>query len=55
MQWNNQKNAGFSQSEPWIALNANYDKINVEKDLAESEDSIYRFYQKLIELEKQMM
>lgn len=51
MQWNNQKNAGFSQSEPWIALNANYDKINVEKDLA-SEDSVYRFYQKLIELRK---
>ena len=51
MQWNSKQNAGFSNAEPWIEVNPNYKEINVEKDL-ENKDSIYRFYQKAINLRK---
>ena len=51
MQWNSKQNAGFSNAEPWIEVNPNYKEINVEKDL-ENKDSIYRFYQKAIDLRK---
>ncbi len=51
MQWNDQLNAGFSQSTPWIDLNPNYEEINVEKALKE-DDSIFYYYQKLIEIRK---
>ncbi|BDR57062.1 glycoside hydrolase family 13 protein [Xylocopilactobacillus apis] len=49
MQWNNEKNAGFSTANPWIKINNNYDKINVNETLRD-EDSIYSFYQKLIKI-----
>lgn len=49
MQWNEDKNAGFSNGKPWIEVNPNYRKINAKKDLQDS-DSIYRFYQKLLKL-----
>lgn len=51
MQWNSKQNAGFSNAESWIEVNPNYKEINVEKDL-ENKDSIYRFYQKAIDLRK---
>lgn len=31
MQWNDDKNAGFSDGRPWLATNSNYVDINVEK------------------------
>lgn len=49
MQWNDQKNSGFSDAKPWIEVNQNYETINVEKDI-KSSDSIWRYYQKLISL-----
>ena len=49
MQWNDQPNAGFTQGKPWLALNPNYKKINVEAALADP-DSIFYTYQKLIKL-----
>lgn len=51
VQWNNYAFAGFSTVEPWIAVNDNYEKINVEQALADS-DSIFYTYQKLIALRK---
>lgn len=51
VQWNNHAFAGFSTVEPWIAVNDNYEKINVEQALADS-DSIFYTYQKLIALRK---
>lgn len=49
MQWNDDKNAGFSDGRPWLATNSNYVDINVEKALADP-DSIFYTYQKLIKL-----
>ena len=49
MQWNNTKNAGFSNGDPWIEVNSNYPQINVEDALNDNE-SIYHFYQKLLKL-----
>lgn len=51
VQWNNHAFAGFSMVEPWIAVNDNYEKINVEQALADP-DSIFYTYQKLIALRK---
>ncbi len=51
VQWNNHAFAGFSTVEPWIAVNDNYEKINVEQALADP-DSIFYTYQKLIALRK---
>lgn len=52
MQWNNHRYAGFSNVEPWIAVNENYHDINVENNLKDS-DSVFYYYQKLIKLRKQ--
>ena len=52
MQWSNDKNAGFSENEPWISVPAQYETINVETEI-EDEDSIYSFYKKLITLRKE--
>ena len=52
VQWNNHAFAGFSTVEPWIAVNDNYENINVEQALADP-DSIFYTYQKLIALRKE--
>ncbi len=52
MQWDNSHSAGFTQSEPWYAVNPNYNEINANKAL-ENEHSIFYYYQKLIALRKQ--
>ena len=49
MQWNSEKNAGFSTGTPWIPVNPNYTDINAEKALADP-DSVFYYYQKLIRL-----
>lgn len=46
MQWNNEKNAGFTKGNPWLALNPNYSTINVIKD-QENENSVYNYYKKI--------
>ena len=51
MQWSSHKNGGFTDGNPWIAVNPNYRDINVENELSD-EDSILHFYKKLIELRK---
>lgn len=52
MQWSNAKTAGFSTGHPWLAINPNYEKINVDAAL-EDENSIFYTYQKLIALRKE--
>ena len=52
MQWNDEVNAGFSETTPWLSVINNYETINVEKNLAD-ENSIYYHYKKLIQLRKQ--
>jgi len=52
MQWNDEKNAGFTTGSPWLKVNQNYKKINVKKALS-YENSIFYYYQKLIELRKE--
>lgn len=49
MQWNDQKNAGFSSGKPWLQVNANYQQINAAAALADP-NSIFYFYQQLIKL-----
>ena len=52
MQWNGTVNAGFNAgAKPWQCVNPAYREINAEKDLA-SDRSVYRFYQKLLEIKK---
>lgn len=53
MQWSADKNAGFSQTEPWIEVQKNYGTINVETEEKDA-DSILNFYKKLIRLRKEM-
>lgn len=53
MQWKGSMNAGFSLATPWLALNSNYHRINVENDL-EDQDSIFYHYQKLIRMRKEL-
>ncbi|WP_043932392.1 glycoside hydrolase family 13 protein [Bacillus sp. EB01] len=52
VQWDNSTNAGFTEGTPWIKVNPNYKDINVEAAL-EDKDSIFYYYQKLIQLRKQ--
>ncbi|WP_166242023.1 glycoside hydrolase family 13 protein [Paenibacillus turpanensis] len=49
MQWNTSANAGFTSGKPWLAINPNYTKINVEAQL-EDPNSIYNYYKSLIRL-----
>lgn len=51
MQWNKDKNAGFSNQTPWIMVNPNYLTINAEDEINNS-NSIFYTYQKLIQLRK---
>lgn len=52
MQWDSSVNAGFNEgAETWQSVNKNYKDINVARDLA-SGRSIYKFYQKVIDIKK---
>ncbi|MFY9283186.1 MAG: alpha-amylase family glycosyl hydrolase, partial [Miniphocaeibacter sp.] len=51
VQWNNEKNSGFTKGIPWIDVNNNYLEINAKRD-RESSNSIFKHYQKLIGLRK---
>lgn len=50
--WDDSLNGGFNKGkQPWQCVNPAYKDINVAKDLS-SGKSIYRFYQKLLEIKK---
>ena len=52
VQWNNNEHGGFTTGTPWLKVNPNYQEINVEEAL-DDPDSIFYYYQKLIQLRKQ--
>ena len=49
MQWNTEKNAGFTDGEPWIAVNDNYKTINAEAAVKDPE-LVFFYYKKLVQL-----
>ncbi|AUV80780.1 glucohydrolase [Salinigranum rubrum] len=49
MQWDGSPNAGFTDGEPWFAVNDTYPEINVAAAL-EDEASIWHHYRELIDL-----
>lgn len=51
VQWSAEKNAGFSEGEPWLGVNPNYKEINIESQLTDS-NSLLSFYKKLTALRK---
>lgn len=51
MQWNDQANAGFTASVPWLKVNPNYTKINAASQIND-ENSLFTYYKKLISLRK---
>ncbi|MCS8586269.1 glycoside hydrolase family 13 protein [Leuconostoc mesenteroides] len=53
MQWDNTKNAGFTESHPWLSVNPNYQTINVADSLTDQQ-SVFHFYQKLIALRQEL-
>lgn len=51
MQWSEEKNAGFTKGVPWLKVNPNYHRINIESQIR-SEDSLFSYYKELIALRK---
>jgi len=51
MHWNDQPHAGFSDSEPWLPVHANYEHRNVEAQSADP-DSMLNFVKTLIQIRK---
>ena len=49
MQWNTEKNAGFTTGTPWLPVNRNYLLINAEDEVKDP-NSVYHYYKKLIAL-----
>lgn len=52
MQWDDSKNAGFTQGTPWIKVNPNYTEINA-KSQVNDENSVFNYYKKMIRLRKE--
>ena len=52
VQWNGGPNAGFTTGKPWIDVNSNYTKINMESQLNDP-NSIRSFYKKMIALRRE--
>lgn len=51
MQWSAGEQAGFTTGKPWLAVNSNYTRINVESQ-ENDPDSVLNFYRKLTALHK---
>ncbi|MGM7682260.1 alpha,alpha-phosphotrehalase [Cytobacillus sp. Hm23] len=51
IQWDNSKNAGFSEGKPWINVSANYKHINAAQALRDN-NSVFYHYKQLISLRK---
>lgn len=52
MQWDGTPNAGFSSGKPWIRVNPNHIKINVEQVLHD-QNSVFWYYRDLIQLRRE--
>lgn len=51
MQWNDQENAGFTTGTPWLRVNPNYHRINLEEQ-KKRKDSVWNFYRQLTALRR---
>ena len=51
LQWDNSSFAGFSNTKPWLDVNENYNKINVELQ-QDNSDSILNYYREIIRIRK---
>ncbi|MGD1961288.1 MAG: alpha-glucosidase [Fulvivirga sp.] len=51
MQWSSAGNSGFSDAEPWIKVNSNYDSINVAEQEKDG-GSVLSFYRSMIKYRK---
>ena len=51
VQWNKEKNAGFTTGTPWLEVNPDYKEIKVESQLTDS-NSLLSFYKKMTALRK---
>ncbi|MBV0923002.1 alpha-glucosidase [Halomicroarcula limicola] len=49
MQWEPSENAGFTEGDPWIQVNPNYDEVNVG-DAEDDPDSVLNYYRDLLDL-----
>ncbi|HET7682311.1 MAG TPA: alpha-glucosidase [Marmoricola sp.] len=49
MQWDDSKHAGFTDGEPWLAVNPNHVEVNAAAQVADP-DSVLAHYRRLIEL-----
>jgi alpha-glucosidase len=52
MQWSDDINAGFSSGNPWLPVNSDYRKVNVERQRHDP-TSLYSWYRRLIRVRKQ--
>ncbi|MFE8699249.1 alpha,alpha-phosphotrehalase [Cytobacillus sp. FJAT-54145] len=52
VQWSSNEHGGFTTGTPWIGVASNYKDINAENAMNDK-DSIFYFYQKLIQLRKE--
>lgn len=52
MQWDDSRNAGFSDGTPWLRVNPNYKEINAREAL-DDPNSVFYYYKKLIALRKE--
>ena len=50
-QWDASANAGFTAGTPWLKVNRNYTKINLESQ-KDDPDSVYQYYRRLLALRK---
>lgn len=49
MQWDDNKNAGFTTGTPWLKVNSNYPEVNAKAQVNDP-DSVFSYYKKLIRL-----
>lgn len=52
MQWNASEHASFTDGTPWLRVNPNYDRINVEAARTDP-DSVWHYYRRLIDLRRE--
>jgi len=53
MQWSAEHGAGFTSGTPWIKVNEDYRKWNVESQLAREDKSVLGFWKQLLKIRKQ--
>ncbi len=51
IQWSPERNAGFTTGKPWLPVNSDYDRVNVENELVDR-NSLLTFYKDLIAIRK---